>query len=79
MPYSCSHGYYNGGGLIRVVRRIVADASACGADIATYQAYVVGIDQTEQTLSRKSQANLQIVKVNREKRTLINCGAALSE
>jgi hypothetical protein len=52
MPHSCSHGYCNGGGLICVVRRIVDDESASGADIATNQAHVVGIgiDQTEQTL-----------------------------
>jgi hypothetical protein len=51
MPHSCSHGYCNGGGLIRVVRRGVDDESASGADIATNQAHVVGIDPTEQTLS----------------------------
>jgi hypothetical protein len=51
MPHSCSHGYCNGGDLICVVRRIVDDESASGADIATNQAHVVGIDQTEQTLS----------------------------
>jgi hypothetical protein len=51
MPHICSNGYCNGGGLIRVVRRIVDDESASGADIATNQALVVGIDQTEQTLS----------------------------
>jgi hypothetical protein len=53
MLHNFSHGYWNGGGLIliRVVRRIVDDESASGADIATNQAHVVGIDQTEQTLS----------------------------
>ena len=50
MPHICSHGYCNGGDLIRVVRRIVDDESASGADIATNQAHVVGVDQTEQTL-----------------------------
>ena len=51
MPHSCSHGYCNGGGLIRVVRRIVDDESASGTAIAPNQAHVVGIDQTGQTLS----------------------------
>jgi hypothetical protein len=51
MPHICSHGYCNGGDLIRVVRRIVDDESASGADIATNQAHDVGIYQTEQTLS----------------------------
>ncbi len=51
MLHNCSHDYCNGGGLICVVRRIVDDESASGADIATNQAHVVVIDQTEQTLS----------------------------
>jgi hypothetical protein len=62
MLHSCSHGYCNGGGLIRVVRRIVDDESASGADIATNQTHVVVIDQTEQTLSIPHQCRKAIVK-----------------